>query len=150
MSDKHTLPYKIEPWDGRVVDANDMYVDTNEVLHILNHHAELVEALRETTKWADQFAKQMEMYDVSEEAKEAVSDAQTGRRPMNQSRLAREYLILPYTTKKALDFLTPYPRSKPKGRMIDGKLKVYWVSSHLTPQGVKHNRLRLFKRRCLQ
>jgi len=46
---KHTeyeLPYKFEPWDGRVVDNNDMYVEADHVLTLLNTHARLVEALR--------------------------------------------------------------------------------------------------------
>lgn len=84
MSGEHT-PWRAWATDGTLwVGGENGYSvefedgdDAVEAARRYNHHAELVEALRETTKWADQFAKQMEMYDVSEEAKEAVSDART-------------------------------------------------------------------------
>lgn len=101
MSDKHTpVPWDYyNAWQGGEIaiihpagDPDDFMVckltdeagehaspegNARFIVTACNHHAELVEVLRETTKWADQFAKQMEMYDVSEEAKEAVSDART-------------------------------------------------------------------------
>lgn len=44
------LPCKMEPWDGRVVDANDMYVDIEQVLVRVNNYDRLREALREVSE----------------------------------------------------------------------------------------------------
>lgn len=40
----------MEPWDGRVVDANDMYVDIEQVLVRVNNYDRLREALREVSE----------------------------------------------------------------------------------------------------
>ena len=39
------LPCKMEPWYGRVVDDNDMYVEIDHVLRCVNYHHRLREAL---------------------------------------------------------------------------------------------------------
>lgn len=63
------------------------------------------------------------------------------------SRFARCHELLPFTVQTAVSFLSPHQPSKPKGAMMDGKFRVYWASTHRSPQGVKCNRLMRLRRR---
>lgn len=67
----------------------------------------------------------------------------------SSSRFARNYDPLPFTVQTAVNFLSQYQPSNPKGAMMDGKFRVYWASTHRSPQGVKYNRLMRLRRRLL-
>jgi len=66
---------------------------------------------------------------------------------LSDSRFARFNGVFPNSIKTAVGFLQPGAHQKTSGGMIDGKFRVYWVSSHRSPAGVKYNRLMCLRRR---
>lgn len=66
---------------------------------------------------------------------------------LSASRFARCTEMLPHSIQTAVSFLSPHQKPKTKGAMMDGRFRVYWVSSHKSPQGVKYRRLLRLRRR---